>query len=164
MRIITYLLFVVFFNQNTQFLTAQEVPRTLNFTKNDYHAQNQNWSIAQSPDGEMFFGNGDNLLRFDGVDWSKMPLPNKQIIRSVAADNRSRIYVGGFAEFGFFQRNASGNLEYTSLSKNLTFEKVRKEEIWHIVVTPKAVYFQSFSTLYVFDYQQVTELSIIVIN
>ncbi len=159
MRIITYILFAVFFNQNTQFLTAQEVPRTLNFTKNDYHAQNQNWSIAQSPDGEMFFGNGDNLLRFDGVDWSKMPLPNKQIIRSVAADNRSRIYVGGFAEFGFFEKNAFGNLEYTSLSKNLTFEKVRKEEIWHIVVTPKAVYFQSFSTLYVFDYQQVTVLN-----
>ncbi len=138
---------------------AQEVPRTLNFTKNDYHAQNQNWSIAQSPDGEMFFGNGDNLLRFDGVDWITMSLPNKQIIRSVAADSRSRIYVGGFAEFGFFEKNAFGNLEYTSLSKNVKFEKVKKEEIWHIVVTPKAVYFQSFSTLYKFDYQEVTVLS-----
>ena len=138
---------------------AQEVPRTLNFTKNDYHAQNQNWSIGQSPDGEMFFGNGDNLLRFDGVDWSKMPLPNKQIIRSVASDSRSRIYVGGFAEFGFFEKNAFGTLEYTSLSKNLTFEKVKKEEIWHIVVTPQAVYFQSFSTIYIFDYQQVTVLN-----
>jgi hypothetical protein len=150
---------LVFFCQNADILMAQEVPRTLNFTKNDYHAQNQNWSIAQSPDGEMFFGNGDNLLRFDGVDWSKMPLPNKQIIRSVATDGHSRIYVGGFAEFGFFEKNALGNLEYTSLSKNLTFEKVKKEEIWHIVVTPKAVYFQSFSTLYSFDFQQVTVLS-----
>jgi hypothetical protein len=138
---------------------AQEVPRTLNFTKNDYDAQNQNWSITQSPDGEMFFGNGDNLLRFDGIAWSKMPLPNKQIIRSVAADTRSRIYVGGFAEFGFFEKNALGNLEYTSLSKNITFEKVKKEEIWHIVVTPHAVYFQSFSTIYKFDYQQVTVLN-----
>jgi hypothetical protein len=154
------ILLVIFLYQNTFILMAQEVPRTLNFTKNDYHAQNQNWSIAQSPDGEMFFGNGDNLLQFDGVDWSKMPLPNKQIIRSVAAaDSRSRIYVGGFAEFGYFEKNAFGNLEYTSLSKNVKFEKVKKEEIWHIVVTPKAVYFQSFSTIYKFDYQEVTVLS-----
>jgi hypothetical protein len=159
MRAMIFLLILVFFCSNADILMAQEVPRTLNFTKNDYHAQNQNWSIAQSPDGEMFFGNGDNLLRFDGVDWSKMPLPNKQIIRSVAADSRSRIYVGGFAEFGFFEKNALGNLEYTSLSKNLTFEKVKKEEIWHIVVTAKAVYFQSFSTLYSFDFQQVTALN-----
>jgi hypothetical protein len=39
--------FIVFFFQNAGNLMAQEVPRTLNFTKNDYHAQNQNWSIAQ---------------------------------------------------------------------------------------------------------------------
>ena len=138
---------------------AQEVPRILNFTKNDYQAGNQNWSIAQTPDGEMFFGNGENLLRFDGMTWSKMLLPNQQIIRSVAADSRSRVYVGGFAEFGFFEKNALGNLEYTSLSKNLTFEKVKKEEIWHIVVTPKAIYFQSFSTLYKYDFQHITVLN-----
>jgi hypothetical protein len=159
MRAMTLLLMLVFFYENADNLMAQEVPRTLNFTKNDYHAQNQNWSITQSVDGEMFFGNDESLLRFDGIAWSKMSLPNKQIIRSVAADSHSRIYVGGFAEFGFFEKNALGNLEYTSLSKNITFEKVKKEEIWHIVVTPKAVYFQSFSTIYKFDFQQVTVLN-----
>ena len=159
MRVLYWFFMVVFFNQNTSFLLAQEVPRTLNFTKNDYHAQNQNWSITQSPDGEMFFGNGENLLRFDGIAWSKMPLPNQQIIRSVAADSRSRIYVGGFAEFGFFEKNALGNLEYTSLSKNVSFEKVKREEIWHIVVTAKAIYFQSFSTLYKYDFQKITVLN-----
>ena len=159
MRVFYWLFIVVFLSQNTAFLMAQEVPRVLNFTKNDYQAHNQNWSISQSLDGEMFFGNGEHLLRFDGVMWSKMPLPNQQIIRSVAADGRTRIYVGGFAEFGFFEKNALGNLDYTSLSKNLTFDKVKREEIWHIVVTPKAVYFQSFSTLYKYDFQQVTALN-----
>ena len=89
--------------------TAQEVPRTLNFTKNDYRAQNQNWSITQSNDDEMFFGNGEGLLRYDGATWNTLPLPNKQIIRSVAADKRGRIYAGGFAEFGFFEKNAFGD-------------------------------------------------------
>jgi ligand-binding sensor domain-containing protein len=138
---------------------AQEVPRILNFSKNDYRAQNQNWSIAQSSAGEMFFGNGEGLLRFDGTMWLKMPLPNKQTVRSVATNNNLRIYVGGFAAFGFFEKNAFGNLEYTDLSKEVTFEKVKKEEIWHIVATPKAVYFQSFSTIYKYDFQKVSVLN-----
>ena len=139
--------------------TAQEVPRTLNFTKNDYRAQNQNWSITQSNDDEMFFGNGEGLLRYDGATWTALPLPNKQIIRSVAADKRGRIYAGGFAEFGFFEKNAFGNLEYTPLSKNVHFEKVKHEEIWHILVTAQAVYFQSFSTIYKYDFHDITVLS-----
>lgn len=154
LSILAHLLLLPFFN-----LVAQEVPRTLNFTKNDYHAQNQNWSITQSDDGEMYFGNGEGLLRYDGTTWSTLPLPNKQIIRSVAADKQGRIYAGGFAEFGFFQKNAFGNLEYTPLSNNVKFEKVKREEIWHIVVTPQAVYFQSFSTIYKYDFHEVTVLS-----
>lgn len=149
-----YLLLLPFYD-----LMAQEVPRTLNFTKNDYHAQNQNWSITQSDDGEMYFGNGEGLLRYDGTTWSTLPLPNKQIIRSVAADKQGRIYAGGFAEFGFFQKNAFGNLEYTPLSKNIKFEKVNHEEIWHILVTPQAVFFQSFSTIYKYDFHEITVLS-----
>lgn len=138
---------------------AQEVPRTLNFTKNDYAAQNQNWSIAQSIDGEMYFGNGEGLLQYDGARWSTLPLPTKQIIRSVATDKRGRIYVGGFAEFGFFEKNAFGNLEYTPLSRNVDFPKIKREEIWHIVATSKAVYFQSFSTIYKYDFKSITVLS-----
>ncbi|MBL7814330.1 MAG: hypothetical protein JNL70_04915 [Saprospiraceae bacterium] len=140
-------------------LLAQEVPRTLNFTKNDYHAQNQNWSIAQTNDGELFFGNREGLLRFDGITWATFPLPNKQIIRSVATDKQGRIYVGGFAEFGFFQKNNFGNLEYTPLSKNVKYDKVKHEEIWHILVTEQAVYFQTFSTIYKYDFHDITVLS-----
>ncbi len=159
MRALHTYFIVAFFALSVCWTAAQEVPRTLNFTKNDYHAQNQNWSITQSIDGEMFFGNGDGLLRFDGTTWSTLPLPNKQIIRSVAADGHGRIYAGGYAEFGFFQKNAFGNLEYTPLSKNVKFEKVKQEEIWHIVVTPQAVYFQSFSTIYKYDFHDINILS-----
>ena len=140
-------------------VAAQEVPRTLNFTKNDYAAQNQNWSIAQSIDGDMYFGNGDGLLEYDGAQWSTRPLPNKQVTRSVATDKHGRIYVGGFAEFGYFQKNTFGKLEYTPLSKNIDFPKIKREEIWHILVTDKAVYFQSFSTIYKYDFKNIKVLS-----
>ena len=159
MRGFNILLFIILGILTACRTNAQEVPRTLNFSKNDYHAQNQNWSITQTLDGEMYFGNGEGLLRYDGATWSTLPLPNKQIIRSVAADKQGRIYAGGFAEFGFFEKNAFGNLEYTPLSKNVKFEKVKHEEIWHILVTTQAIYFQSFSTIYKYDFHDVTVLS-----
>lgn len=157
-RILTYII-IFLFALTVCRIAAQEVPRTLNFSKNDYHAQNQNWSITQSVDGEMYFGNGEGLLRYDASTWLTLPLLNKQIIRSVATDKRGRVYAGGFAEFGFFQKNAFGNLEYTPLSNNIKFEKVKHEEIWHILVTAQAVYFQSFSTIYKYDFHDITVLS-----
>jgi ligand-binding sensor domain-containing protein len=140
-------------------LGAQEVPRTLNFTKNDYHAQNQIWAIAQTPQYEMFFGNNDGLVSFNGSFWHTLQLPQKPIVRSVAADAKGRVFVGGFAEFGFFGRDDKGNFQYHSLSKDVRFEKVKREEIWHILVHNQVVYFQSFSTIYKYDYKDVTVLS-----
>ena len=144
---------------NSGFLQAQEVPKVLNFTKNDYRAQNQNWQITQSPDNEMFFGNGEGLMAYDGAFWRLFHLPNKQIVRSVAADKRGRIYVGGFAEFGYWERDATGNYQYHSLSQNIEFDRTKKEEIWHIIPHGDAVYFQSFSTIYRYDYRIVTVIS-----
>jgi ligand-binding sensor domain-containing protein/DNA-binding CsgD family transcriptional regulator len=138
---------------------AQEVPRTLNFTKNDYRAQNQMWSIVQTPQYEMFFGNNDGLISFNGSFWQTLQLPQKPIVRSVASDAMGRVFVGGFAEFGFFERDEFGNFQYHSLSKDVRFEKVKREEIWHILVHNQAVYFQSFSTIYKYDYKDVTVLS-----
>ena len=136
-------------------LTAQEVPKVINFTKNDYRAHNQNWQITQSPDNEMFFGNGEGLMSFDASFWRMFHLPNNQVVRSVTADSTGRIFVGGFAEFGFWERNYTGNYQYHSLSSTIEFDKTRKEEIWHIIVKGKKVFFQSFSTIYCYDYQSV---------
>ncbi len=140
-------------------LAAQEVPKVVNFTKNDYRAQNQNWQITQSPDNEMFFGNGEGLMSYDGAFWRMLHLPDKQIVRSVASDSKGRIFTGGFAEFGYWERDATGNYKYVSLSKNLAFDRTKKEEIWHILVKGNSIYFQSFSTIYLYDYRVVTVIS-----
>ncbi len=141
------------------FLHAQEVPHTLNFSKDDYHAQSQNWSITQSPDDEMFMGNGAGVLEFDGAFWRTLSLPNQQIVRSVASDKEGRIFSGGFAEFGFWQRDDTGNYRYHSLSQGVTNSKVQKEEIWHILIFQNCVYFQSFSVIYKYDYHKITVLN-----
>ena len=153
---VVFLLFSILFST---LATAQEVPRTVNFSKDDYRAHNQNWSLAQTADGEIFVGNGAGLLRFDGAAWQLVPSPNKQILRAVAADARGRVYSGAFAEFGIWQKDKFGNRIFRPLSTDVSFDRVRKEEIWHILPTAKAIYFQSFSTIYKFDFQRVTVIS-----
>lgn len=143
----------------TTLAPAQHAPRLRNFQPTDYAAQNQNWSLAQSPEGWLYAGNNAALLEFDGTRWRHFTLPEKQAVRTVAIGRSGEIFCGGFGEFGYWEKDASGQLRYHSLSATLGEGQVDKEEIWHILVLPDYVLFQSFSTLYKFDYQKVEPIT-----
>ena len=137
---------------------GREVPHVRNFSPGDYYAQNQNWSLAQSPQGWIYAGNNGSLLEYDGARWQSFFLPEKQTVRAVATGRNGEIFCGGFAEFGYWTINASGRTTYTSLSNQTLSDQLHKEEIWHILVLPDCVLFQSFSVIYKYDYQKVTPI------
>lgn len=130
------------------FLRATETPRVINFPPSTYQAQNQNWMVAQAPDGFLYFANSAGLLEYDGVRWTLYPLPEGQIVRAVACDSEGHIYTGGFAEFGYWERDESGLLTYHSLSNKVKNGKVEQEETWHILLAEENIFFQSFSSIY----------------
>lgn len=135
---------------------AQELPRIRNFTPSEYHAQPQNWSLCQNPEaGWIYIANNEGLLEFDGIHWQNYHLPDQQTVRALAIDSRQNIYGGGFAEFGYWKPQLNGLLEYQSLSRNVQAPHLAKEEIWHILSRPNEVLFQSFSTIYRYDFQKV---------
>lgn len=132
------------------YLTAQEfTPVVTNFSKNDYRASNQNWSIGQTSDGIMYFGNNQGLLQFDGSSWELHRMPQNKIVRSILVKG-NRIYVGSFEEFGYFDKNNSGQLVYTSLSNQLQGYEMRNDEIWTILQVNNSIIFQSFTTYFEF--------------
>lgn len=136
-----------------------ETPRIINFNKEAYRAQNQIWEIAQSPRGFMYFGNNAGLIEFDGTRWRTYILPDKQIVRAVACDSLGHVFTGGFGQFGYWANDQhTGELTYHSLSNNLRYDRIEKEEIWHIVVFSKGVLFQSFGIIYYYDYHEVKEI------
>ncbi|MBK7873251.1 MAG: hypothetical protein IPJ74_22565 [Saprospiraceae bacterium] len=137
---------------------AQETPRVINFTKDQYQAYNQNWSIAQSPDLSMFFGNSAGLLEFDGSKWHTFTLPNRQVVRSVACDSEGRIFTGAFGEVGYWRRDSIGELTYQSLTNLINNDIFYREEIWHILPLEQLVLFQSFSKVYLYDYQEIRQI------
>ncbi|MFD2999664.1 triple tyrosine motif-containing protein [Pontibacter toksunensis] len=122
-----------------------------NYTKAIYQAGNQNWSIVKDRSGVVYYGNSKGLLAYDGNSWQLYPMPNKLIVRSVAADNKSRVYVGGFGEFGYWSNNTEGKFSYTSLTAKLPVSERPNDEIWKIYVEDNRVIFQSFGSIFIYQ-------------
>lgn len=92
------------------------LPPIYNYTPSSYTGESQNWKICQADNKKMYFANNAGLLEYNGAVWKKYPSPNKTIVRSVNAKG-SKIFTGGFSEFGYWEANEFGELEYTSLSQ-----------------------------------------------
>lgn len=138
---------------------AQEGPSLTNWISDGLQAQHQNWRIAQGQDDRMYFANSNGLLQFDGQHWEGFPFPQNQIVRAVGRDTAGRIFVGGYAEFGYWQSRGTESLTYHSLSQQLSQERMAPEEIWHLQVGPDWVLFQSFTTLFLYDYKSLKVLA-----
>ncbi len=129
---------------------ATEVPRIIHFSKQQYNAQNQNWSICQSPDGRMFFGNSGGFLRYDGAHWQSFSMPGGRVVRAVACNAEGQVFVGGYATAGYWAPDEKGRFKFHSILDGVEYENSRREEIWHFLPTEKGMFFQSFSTLYLY--------------
>jgi len=125
-------------------------PIVSQFTKNDYHASNQNWAVAQGKDGIMYFGNNQGLLEFDGSLWQTHHIAENKIVRSLFINTDGRIYTGSFEEFGFFDKNKTGQLTYHSLSAELKHYKMQNDEIWNILDYNGTIIFQSFTSFFTY--------------
>ncbi|WP_447642353.1 MULTISPECIES: hypothetical protein [Chitinophagaceae] len=141
-------------------LSAQfgTTPQIINFPKTEYNASNQNWSIDQDKSGTVFVANNKGLLVYNGA-WQLYELPGQQIVRAVLCDGE-RVYTGGFGEFGYWKKELLGDYSYHSLTKKINFEQFSKEEIWKISKLNGTIYFQSFSTIYVLENDNITSVPI----
>lgn len=130
------------------------IPFVQNYTKQTYLSGNQNWAISKDTQGVMYFGNNQGLLVFDGNYWQTYAMPNHQIVRSVLAAHDGHIYVGAFAEFGYWSLK-NHQFTYTSLLPYLPKNIKINDEIWKIYQTKDAVIFQSFSAIYIYKNQKI---------
>jgi ligand-binding sensor domain-containing protein/DNA-binding CsgD family transcriptional regulator len=143
------ILFMLSFTGNTVAAQTKNVglPYISNFSREQYQAGTQNWSIAQDNYGLLYYANNDGVLRFDGSDWKLYPLPNNSIVR-VVSSIENKIYAGGFDEFGYFEYTAQGKFKYTSLSDKLDDGSKEFGEIWRIYSTRYGIVFQSYKGVF----------------
>ncbi len=131
-------------------LVAQEHPPIQNFSPVDYQAQNQNWGIDQSDEGNIYVANNDGLLEFNGAIWQLYGSPNGSTIRSVKVVG-NRVYTGCYMEFGFWMKNSRGEQEYHSISEQLELSLKEDEEFWNILELDQWVLFQSLERIYIYN-------------
>lgn len=138
----------------TACLAAQETPRVIHFTRQDYQAGHQNWMITQYKNGPLCVANTQGLMLYDAQEWRLFPLPNKSTVHSVAVDSEGRIFCGGYESFGYFYFDDQGGFHFNKLSEKISASHYDNEDIWKITLCQGKVYFQSFSRVFEYDYQQ----------
>jgi len=149
MRNIKALFFNCLLLLSSFFIVGQELPPIENYSSKIYGAENQNWSVSQSEQKNIYIANNSGLLEFNGSKWRLYPSPNNTILRSVNVVN-NKIYTGAYMEFGFWEKNNFGNLEYTSLSEKLK-ESLIEEDFWNIIDFDKWILFQSLNRIYIYN-------------
>jgi ligand-binding sensor domain-containing protein/DNA-binding CsgD family transcriptional regulator len=132
--------FIIFFAKFSIGQNTIGLPQVVNFGINDFHAGAQTWDIKQDKAGRMYFANNEGLLTFDGKYWKLFPQPNKTILRSIAIDNKNRIYAGGQDELGFFEANETGVLQYKSLKNLIPKSDNKFTDVWDIEIYKGAVF------------------------
>ncbi len=151
-----HIFIITLFTVNSVF--AQLNPYIINFSKETHKGDSQSWSVSSNSEKEVYFANNKGVLRYNGYEWKVEMLPKSQEIFVVEVfDDESKIFIGSFEEFGYFQKNNKGYFKYVSLSDSIDFINVRNTAVWNIVQdTNGDVIFQSFPRLYRFSNNTVT--------
>jgi ligand-binding sensor domain-containing protein len=146
-KLTLYLLYTLFgwtsFGQNTIGL-----PQIQNFGINDFHAGAQTWDIKQDKSGRMYFANNEGLLTYDGNYWKLYPQSNKTILRSIAIDDKNRIYAGGQDELGFYAADKNGVLQYNSLKNLIPLAYKKFTDVWDIEIFNGSVFFRTADKIF----------------
>ncbi|MCM4159880.1 histidine kinase [Antarcticibacterium flavum] len=136
-------------------LSSQDlIPPIQNFSSVQYGAASQNWDIAIDSLGIIYAANNEGLLSYDGMQWKLSTLESGSIIRSVYPQ-KDRVYTGSYQEFGYWQRDKTGAMQYTSLSPLIKERQMRNEEIWDIISFNGDIYFRSFAAIYKYDHNTI---------
>lgn len=143
---ILYFLFCLF----ALTIQSQEIPPIQVFTPQDYNAEDQNWAISQANNNFIYVANNRGLLEYNGASWELYESPNDDIFRSVHVVE-SKIYTGGYMDFGFWTKDKYGSLVYTSLTKDKEIKIKEDEEFWGIIEIEGYILFQSFERIYIYN-------------
>ncbi|AKS43410.1 ligand-binding sensor domain-containing diguanylate cyclase [Wenzhouxiangella marina] len=111
------------------------------------------YAVAQSPEGVLFLGGSDGVLSYDGRNWTTTRMPNGRFVRSLKHDGDRRLYVGGYAQFGYIELDAAGEPVFTDLTPPLDsiVDADNLADIWKMEVTPEGVFFSAL--FHLFRYQ-----------
>ncbi len=134
-------------------------PLVRNFTRKDYKSGTQNWSITQDNNNRMCFANNNGILIYDGKNWQTLPINNGTNVRSVAYGGNGRVYASTFNEFGYYENDKNGKLQYYTLTNQEAYKSTSSNEIFNIHKAGNRIYFQGEDAVYHYENNKLSRLS-----
>lgn len=115
-------------------------------------------AVATGTDGELFVGNVEGVLVYDGVSWSVTELPGRSPARTLVLGADGRIYVGGYDTFGRLARNIEGQFVYEELLGQAGLRDAQRHVgiVWDVMARPDGVYFRAEENLHFLPYDGTT--------
>jgi DNA-binding NarL/FixJ family response regulator len=154
---IVFVLLSVGFSGNSVFSQGTDNLKLQSYLVNEYDLNNQNWSVSQCPVSKnIYSANSEGLFSYNGITWKKHTSNDNFPVRSVHVHQNGDVFTGSFEEFGYWIQNGRKELEYISLTNMTDVEK--NDEIWKIYSSHDKIYFQSFTSIYVYDFKSVEKV------
>jgi signal transduction histidine kinase/CheY-like chemotaxis protein len=120
----------------------------------------QTWCLVQDKRGVMYFGTNSAILEFDGASWRRIAVGiNGGSVRSLALDEAGRIWVGGYATFGYLAADATGRLAYVSIADRIPAGTPAFTDVWRAFVTADGVVFQTVRTIFIWSHDRITVIN-----
>lgn len=126
-------------------------PYIENYEPDQYNAGTQNWSIAQTNNGLMYFGNNSGVLEFDGQTWRTIPVTNRTAVRALAVAHDGRVYVGAQGEIGYLAPDSNGFQQYISLNEMVPERYRDFADIAKTYASEQGIYFQALDRVFLWS-------------
>lgn len=70
------------------------VPFIYHYPKQVYLGGTQNWDFTQSKDHILFVANNQGILKYNGLGWEVITIPNRSVVRCLFNDHDGTVYAG----------------------------------------------------------------------
>ena len=130
-------------------------PMLRHFSAEDTKATPIHLAITTGVNGELFVGNVEGVLRYDGVDWQLIQLPGRSGARSLATGADGLVYVGGYDTFGRLVRSATGEFTYEELQERAGLRGDQRFVgiVWETIATETGVYYRAENSMHFVPYE-----------
>ena len=125
------------------------IPKITHYSRNDFQADGQFWTMTEDKNGILYFGNNDGVLVFDGERWQKVTLPNHSTVRSLITTKDNVVHAGGYNQIGTIDRDSLGNYSYHSQNEILKLDNGKIENLWQVHDFRGYLIYRSFTELIV---------------
>ncbi|AEA45612.1 SpoIIE family protein phosphatase [Fluviicola taffensis] len=160
------LLLILFTVHLAVFSTAQNITlqgriNTKHFSINEFGSAGQIWTGLQSANGDVLFGNRQDILSFNGIEWSKIKTDSEKTKKPIQENctdtyvsklylaSDDRVYVGRDNNFGYLDYSSKGELVYYPVFYGGTKNNIG--QVWNIFeLGDNSILFVAEKGLYVF--------------